>query len=234
MTSWKIGIDNATLFPYCFIFTLFELFSQSIYWLLDRNLATHRINDFFGLHLNYGKLPGQQRQRISRALREDIIINSWKRKANVKIQWGFQLEYNVRSLREIRGGINTNLSKFTLKYFYEKKDETNTNRTWSSDGLAPPPSPLPTFPTVSDHEIQRSELRLLVENFSLSQVLDYAAKSFLYCTWEFKIYNLLDFIDRFTTFKVTSKICTFRVWVKRTSSSGFSVNTRTCKQTQQK
>lgn len=234
MTSWKIGIDNATLFPYCFIFTLFELFSQSIYWLLDRNLATHRINDFFGLHLNYGKLPGQQRQRISRALREDIIINSWKRKANVKIQWGFQLEYNVRLLREIRGGIDTNLSKFTLKYFYEKKDETNTNRTWSSDGLAPPPSPLPTFPTVSDHEIQRSELRLLVENVSLSQVLDYAAKSFLYCTWEFKIYHLLDFIYRFTTFKVTSNICTFRVWVKRTSSSGFSVKTRTCKQTQQK
>lgn len=146
MTSWKIGIDNATLFPYCFMFTLFELFSQSIYWLLDRNLATHRINDFFGLHLNYGKLPGQQRQRISRALREDIIINSWKRKANVKIQWGFQLEYNVRSLREIRGGIDTNLSKFTLKYFYEKKEKTNTNRTWSSDGLAPPPS-LPSPPS---------------------------------------------------------------------------------------
>lgn len=71
--------------------------------------------------MNYGKLPGQQRQRISRALREDIIINSWKRKANVKIQWGFLLEYNVLSLRETRGGIDTSLSKFTLKYFYEKK-----------------------------------------------------------------------------------------------------------------
>ena len=113
-----------------------------------------------------------------------------------------------------------------------RKEKTNTNRTWSSDGLAPPPSH--PFPTVSDHEIQRSELRLLVENFSLSQVLDYADKSFLYCTWEFKIYHLLDFIYRFTTLKVTSNICTFRVWVKRTSSSGFSVKTRTCKQTQQK
>ena len=115
-----------------------------------------------------------------------------------------------------------------------RKEKTNNNRTSSSDGLPPPPSPLPTFPTVSDHEIQRSELRLLVENFSLSQVLDYANKSFLYCTWELKIYHLLDFIYRFTTFKVTSNICTFRVWVKRTSSSGFSVNTRTCQQTQQK
>ena len=113
-----------------------------------------------------------------------------------------------------------------------RKEKTNINRTWSSDGLAPPPSH--PFPTVSDHEIQRSELRLLVENFSLSQVLDYANKSFLYCTWEFKIYHLLDFIYRSTTFKVTSNICTFRVWVKRTSSSGFSVKTRTCKQTQQK
>lgn len=135
MTSWKIGIDNATLFPYCFMFTLFELFSQSIYWLLDRNLATHRINDFFGLHLNYGKLPGQQRQRINRALRKDIIINSWKRKANVKIQWGFQIEYNVRSLREIRGGIDTNLPKFTLKYFYEKKSNQTVGLVgvWQSD-----------------------------------------------------------------------------------------------------
>ena len=149
MTSWKIGIDNATLFPYCFMFTLFELFSQSIYWLLDRNLATHRINDFFGLHLNYGKLPGQQRQRISRALREAIIINSWKRKSNVKIQWGFQLEYNVRSLREIRGGINTNLSKFTLKNISTKKKTKQTpialDQVMASP-LPPPPS-LPSPPS---------------------------------------------------------------------------------------
>ena len=124
------------------------------------------------------------------------------------------------------------LVKIYLKIFLRKKrknkHQSHLIKWW------PRPSPLPTFPTVSDHEIQRSELRLLVENFSLSQVFDYADKSFLYCTWEFKIYHLLDFIYRFTTFKVTSKICTFRVWVKRTSSSGFSVKTRTCKQTQQK
>lgn len=103
-----------SLFLLCFNY-FFPLLISS---LLERNLATNRINDFFGFYLNYGKLPGHERQRINRALHEDIrIINNYKKLLIFSETYCVNI---MHALGAIRVRNNTNLSKITIKYLYEK------------------------------------------------------------------------------------------------------------------